>query len=140
MSAPPAPANLTDALVFSYLQKRGYSAAAAALPPSAKLPAASDADRERAQQLASEMAVANRITLFEGADDYIGSYQRLRDWAHGSLDLYKARLSPPAPLPPPRPARVGAPASQRRARGSRSRRCTARLSQRVRPGRRSGSP
>jgi hypothetical protein len=93
MSAPPP--NLTDALVFSYLQKRGYSAAAAALPPSAKLPAASDAERERAAAMASEMAVANRITLFEGADDFIGSYQRLRDWVHGSLDLYKVRCAAP---------------------------------------------
>ena len=92
------PVNLTDALVFSYLQKRGYSAAAAALPPGAKLPAASDAERERAAAMASEMAVANRITLFEGADDYIGSYQRLRDWVHGSLDLYKVRYAAPFTL------------------------------------------
>jgi hypothetical protein len=111
-----APQTLTDTLVFSYLQKRGYSAAAAALPPSAKLPAASDAERERAHAMASEMAVANRITLYEGADDFIGSYQRLRDWVHGSLDLYKARNR--FATPPQRTLRPCAAASRRQARAS----------------------
>ncbi len=80
--------NLTDALVYSYLKKRGFSDAAAALPQEARL--LSDAQLQR-HFPDMESAMQNRVTLFQGGEDYAASYARLRDWVYGSLDLYKAR-------------------------------------------------
>jgi|APGre2960657444_1045066.scaffolds.fasta_scaffold08051_2 lambda repressor-like predicted transcriptional regulator len=93
MSTVPERGNLTDALVYSYLKKRGFTdsafaAAAAALPLQARTLAESTLQRSFPDM---EQTVHNRITLFQGGCNHAASYTRLRDWVHGSLDLYKVR-------------------------------------------------
>lgn len=83
--------SLTDALVRTYLEQRGYHHAAAALPPSAQVSVSGSA-LARSGGASMEASVGNRVLLASAsADQYVDAYARLRDWAHGSLDMYKAR-------------------------------------------------
>lgn len=79
---------LTDALVQHYLRKRGFTSAAAQLPE----PALTEEELER-RFPEMQAAVQNRLLLFQAfpGNDYRAAYKLLKDWVHGSLDLYKAR-------------------------------------------------
>ena len=78
----------TDALVLSYLSKRGFMKAAAELSAAgvAMVPGENDVR-------AIQASLALKITLFDGTENYVSAYKALRDWVHGSLDLYKARAA-----------------------------------------------
>ena len=83
-------ATLTDALVHQYLLKRGFRDAAEQLPPQAR---AVSGQQLEGQFPDMEVAVQNRLLLYgvAGGPDYGAAYAQLRDWVHGSLDLYKVR-------------------------------------------------
>ena len=86
----PGTGSLTDALVFQYLKKRGFLDAAEQLPAQAK----AVSEQQLARQFPDmEVAVQNRLLLYgaAGGPDYGAAYAQLRDWVHGSLDLYKVR-------------------------------------------------
>lgn len=97
----PGTGSLTDALVFQYLKKRGYLDAAEQLPAQAKAVSEQQLARHFPdKQLARlfpdmDAAVQDRLLLYgvawRGGPDYGAAYAQLRDWVHGSLDLYKVR-------------------------------------------------
>jgi transcription initiation factor TFIID subunit 5 len=82
--------NLTDALVHQYLLQRGFRDAAEQLPAQAKAVPGQQLERQFPNM---EVAVQNRLLLYgvSGSPDYGAAYAQLRDWVHGSLDLYKVR-------------------------------------------------
>jgi hypothetical protein len=85
-------ASLTDALVHLYLRKRGFNEAAAKLPAQARaaLP------MESLTEPQVEAVVRHRLLSEDGVlapEDFVAAFTRLRDWVHGSLDLYKVRAT-----------------------------------------------
>ena len=93
-----------DALVHSYLTKKGFTAAASQLEREPGWNNLAPAELARLGELetsAMEKSLALKIRLFNGTENYASAYKALRDWVHGSLDIYKVSASARGPPSPP---------------------------------------
>jgi hypothetical protein len=84
-----------DRIVLRYLQKRGFKDAEKALKSEAKIPAVSQ--MALVPHLGADASIADHILYYNEVEcepaALVEGYRLLREWVHGSLDLYKVRTS-----------------------------------------------